>query len=453
MKKILLVIITAILMLLLAFSASALHIRDSAVTYEDVPVISDGEITEDEEKMTLGKVENLSVVKSERGSVTLSWDELENVYAYKVFIKYRGDENYRYVYTVRKNEVTIDNIENEDELRFRVRGYCYDTGRVVYGLMSDTVKAVTKPARVDKIYTRSITDDSVTLYWDKPSGATGYSVYVYRKEADDYELYKTTSRTTITVSGLEKDTAYNFKIKSHKEKSNSKAYGDMSDSYKEYTYNSGAIPHTKAQAAQNYNELIANLKAEKNMTVQYKKTIDTEYIGCDTDNLAMTVKNTLGLFEGTLKTNYTYKNGYNDKKSANKLIEPYSKKPSLTKDDIESYSVTEKENGYIIKIILKSESNIYSKGMSSQKSYFDGVLALPQYRSLKTTPLTIDGADSYYDGGTLSVTVKDGMVSSLNIQAAVLSDIDFSVADVKASAVVAYEMTESYKIKYNNETQ
>ena len=74
---------------------------------------------------------------------------------------------------------------------------------------------------------------------------------------------------------------------------------------------------------------------------------------------------------------------------------------------------------------------------------------MPQYKNLKTTPLTIEGADSYYDGGTLSVTVKNGKVTNLNIQAGVLSDIDFSVADVKASAVIGYEMKEIYKIKYN----
>ena len=73
---------------------------------------------------------------------------------------------------------------------------------------------------------------------------------------------------------------------------------------------------------------------------------------------------------------------------------------------------------------------------------------MPEFKSLKTTPLTIESADSYYDGGTISVIVKQGKVSSINIQAAMLSDVDFSVADVKASAVISYEMKESYKIKY-----
>ena len=447
MKKILMLAVTVISVFLLSFCTQALYTVDGGVSYTDVQTSADG-TADTPPKMTLGQVENLTFVQSARGSVTLSWDKLENVYAYNVFVKYEGDEKYRYSYTVRNNKVTINDIDNEGEISFKVRGFCYDKGEVIYGKFSSIVKAVTKPESVSKIYTRSITDDSITLYWDKAKGATGYRVYIYNKKTEKFKLYKKTSRTTLTVSELEKDTRYTFKIMSYKEVGNSTALGDNSQEYKECTYNSSFLPHTSAQVAQHYNELIATLKAEKDMSVDYKKSIDTEYISCSKNNLAMTVKNTLSLFEGTLKKTYTYVGGTNEEKSANKLIEPYGKKASLTKDDIKEYALTQKENSYTIKITLKSESAFYEKGAAAQKSYFDGVLALPEFKSLKTTPLTIESADSYYDGGTISVIVKQGKVSSINIQAAMLSDVDFSVADVKASAVISYEMKESYKIKY-----
>ena len=451
MKKILGFTIILILLSALSFCVSSLYIRDGAVAYEDITVGSDSILEEEEsaEELALGIVENLQFVKSARGSVTLSWDKLENVYAYQVFIKYEGDKNFRYSYTVKANEVTINNIENEGALLFKVRGFCYDGGNVIYGEFSSYVEALTKPENVTKIYTRTVSDNSITLYWNKAEGATDYIIYTYDSESEDFKEYKTTTHTTIAVDELERDTGYKFKIRSMKKAGNSTALGDISSEYKEYTYNSGELPHTLSQVAQHYNELISNLKSENNMTVQYKKTIDTEYIGCSKNNLIMTVKNTLSLFEGTLKKNYTYKDGYNSEKSANKLIEPYGKKAALVRNDIKEYTVTEKEQGYTIKIILKSENKNYNKGDSSLRSYSDGVLALPQFKSLKTTPLTIESADSYYDGGTLSLTVKDDRITALNIQAAMLSDIDFSVADVRASTVIAYEMTESYKIKYN----
>ena len=449
MKKISILMITAILFFVLSLSVFALYTIDGVVTYDDIPASSDGVITQ-EEKLTLGAVENLKFVKSARGSVTLSWDKLENTYAYQVFVRYEGDKKFRYSYTVKSNEVTIKNIDNEGALKFKVRGFCYDKGAVVYGGFSTAVEALTKPENVTGIYTRSITDDSITLYWNKAEGATGYRVYIYDKDADKFKIYKKTSRTTLTVNDLEKDTSYRFKVMSYKKAGNSTALGENSKEYRDYTYNSGAMPHTPSQVAQHYNDLITSLKATENMTVQYSKSIDTEFIGCSKNNLATTVKNTLNLFEGTLKKTYTYKDGHNDEKSANNLIEPYGQKATLSGNDIKDYSITEKENSYTIKITLKSESSIYNKGDSSQKSYFDGVLALPQLRSLKTTPLVIESADSYYDGGTLSVSVKESRISNLNIQAAMLSDIDFSVADVRASTVVGYDMKETYKIKYKS---
>lgn len=448
MKRIAVFIITLTAMFLLSLSASALYVAGDSIGNDDLQVNADG--TEQEaQEVTLGKTENLQFVQSARGSVTLSWDKLEDAYGYNVFVKFEGDEKYRYSYTVRSNKVTVEDIDSEGEIRFKVRGFRYYKGKAVYGKFSSIVKAVTKPESVSKIYTHSITDDSVTLSWGKAKGATGYRVYLYDKKAEKFKVYKETSRTTLTVSQLKKDTRYTFKIMSYKKAGNSTAYGDNSPEYKEFTYNSGSVPHTVAQTAQHYNELITKLKSESDMTVQYKKAIDTEYINCSKKNLAMTVKNTLSLFEGSLKKTYTYVGGTNEEKSANKLIEPCGKKPSLVRDDIKEYTVTEKENGsYTIKIVLKSESKLYEKGSKAQKSYSDGALALPEFRKLKTGPLSIDSADSYYDGGTIKATVKKGRITALNISAGVLSVIDFGVADVSANTVVGYEMTESYKIKY-----
>ena len=189
------------------------------------------------------------------------------------------------------------------------------------------------------------------------------------------------------------------------------------------------------------------------MTVKLNKTIDTEFVNCSRKNLTMSVKNTLNLFEGTLKKTYKYVGGENDSKSANKLIQPYSKKAALERNDIKEYSVSEKNGKITLKITIKDESSIYNKGDKKQKSYFDGVLALPEFTKLKTAPLVIEGADSYYDGGEITMTVKNGRVAALDIRAGMLTDIDFSVSDVTASAVVGYELTEKYKIVYSDNAQ
>lgn len=448
MKK-LLCAISVIIILSLSFTAGARHIVGDSVKSSSLPV--QGDTTPEEsltQEVSLSKVENLSLVKSLRGAVMLSWDEVPEAYAYNIFMKTGKDKKYKYCTTVKGNEATV-NISNEGGLRFKVRAFNYDEGKAVFSPFSDSVGGVTAPAGVDKIYTSQITNNAITLYWKKAAGATGYKVYIYNEKKGKFLLYKDTSRTIITVTDLKKDTAYVFKVQSYKSADNSTAFGEYSEKYKEYTYNSGSLPHTRAQAAQYYNNHINKLKDCQNMTVKYKKSIDTQFMSCTKKNLSASVKNTLKLFEGTMKETYKYAQGENDVKSADKLIEPYGKDAGVERDDIKSYTVKKQDDSTILTITLKSESKLYTKGKKAQSSYYDSVLSLPEYKRLKTSPFTIENADSYYSGGTVTIKVKDKKVTSFKVDAAVLSNIGFSVSDIKASAIICYELKESYKITYS----
>lgn len=453
MKKLFIVSLSVVLMAVLSFSALARHIVGDSIKSDSLPAHSETVLEENEDlpqEKVLPQVENLNFEESLRGAVSLSWDKIPEAYAYNIFIKTDDSKKYKYCLTVKSNKVTVKNIDSEGDLKFKVRGFCYDSGKAVFGPFSKAVGGVTAPEDVDKLYTRSITNDSVTLYWNKAKGATGYNVYIFDKEKDEFILYKSTSRTLITVSELKKDTLYTFKVQSYKKVNNSTALGKFSKEHEEYTYNSGAVPHTKSQAAQYYNNHIAKLKAQKDMTVKYQKSIDTQFISCSKQNLTVSVKNTINLFEGTLKKIYKYVDGENETKSVNKLIEPYGKTPTLERDDIKEYSAETREDGSVVlKITLKSENKFYTKGQKSQKSYYDGVLSLPNYKNLKTSPFLIENADSYYSGGTLTIKVKDRKVQVFKIDAAVLSNIGFSVSDVKASAIVAYGLEERYDVKYD----
>ncbi len=453
MKKTVIALIITAMLIITSFCASAKHIKDGLIYEPDIKAAGTvsteepgGELSPEEE--ALPKTENLTFVKSLRGAVSLSWDKVEGAYAYRVFMKTEKDDTFKYCLTVKATNVTIENIENEGGLEFRVRAFAYKGGKAIFGDFSDKVGAVTAPADVENIYTRSITDSSITLYWNKAEGATGYRVYLFDEKKGDFKIYERTPRTTIKVDGLKKDTAYTFKILSYKKAGGSTAFGNYSDEYDETTYNSGSVPHTVAQAAQYYNNHIAKLKSQQTVKVKYKKSIDTEFISCSKGNLEVSVKNMVNLFEGTLSRTYNFEGGTAEGKSLNKLVEPYRKKAELERNDIEGYSVQKKAESIILKIVLKSENKIYVKGEKNQKSYFDGVLSLPNYKNLKTSPLVIEGAESYYSAGTLTLKIKDRRITLFKVSAAVLSDISFSVSDVKASTIVGYGLSEQYKMTY-----
>ena len=437
MKKLLFTAISAVLVIIVSFAVFAEPSKDDTASG-----------TETTQSASLPQAENLAVVKKLSGNLTLSWSPVEGAHAYKVYVKDTKDEKYRHYLTVKKTQLTFDGIFS-DSVKFKIKALRYEDDAVIPGETSEAVGVLPRPEGVGALYTRNITNDSITLYWNKAEGATGYRLYIYDEKQDKFVIYTRTPRTTATVSGLEKDTLYTFKVLSYNKSGGSISYGTYSDEYKEYTYNSGAVPHTKAQTAQYYNNHIAKLKSQQNMAIKYKKSIDTEFISCSRKNLAVSVKNTLNLFEGTLSKTYRYAGGKSEDKSANKLIEPYGKVASLERDDIKEYSAEKKGDSIIVRITLKSENKIYNKGAKAGKSYYDGVLSLPEYKKLKTAPLSIESADSYYNGGNLTLKITDRKISVFKVGAAVLSDITFTVADVKATTLIGYEMNERYEINYD----
>lgn len=69
-----------------------------------------------------------------------------------------------------------------------------------------------KLASPDNFKASSKTANTVTLTWDKVSGADAYTVYMYNSTTGKYEKYKTVSSNTCTVKSLKKNTKYKFKV-------------------------------------------------------------------------------------------------------------------------------------------------------------------------------------------------------------------------------------------------
>ncbi|MGN1118435.1 MAG: fibronectin type III domain-containing protein, partial [Acutalibacteraceae bacterium] len=60
------------------------------------------------------------------------------------------------------------------------------------------------------------TSSSITLEWDKVSGARGYKVYSYDSSQKKWVREKTTAKTTFTVSSLTSAKSYKFRVRAYK---------------------------------------------------------------------------------------------------------------------------------------------------------------------------------------------------------------------------------------------
>lgn len=56
------------------------------------------------------------------------------------------------------------------------------------------------------------TKSSITLKWDKVSGASSYNVYLFNLKTGEYEKYKNVKTNSCLIKGLEKNTKYKIKV-------------------------------------------------------------------------------------------------------------------------------------------------------------------------------------------------------------------------------------------------
>lgn len=74
----------------------------------------------------------------------------------------------------------------------------------------------------------TVTDNSVTITWDKVKGAAAYRVYKYDAAKKKYVTYKTVKTTKIVIKDLEEGTSYKFKVAALTKKNKSYKAGKLS---------------------------------------------------------------------------------------------------------------------------------------------------------------------------------------------------------------------------------
>lgn len=375
-------------------------------------------------------------------SVTFSWASDKEADFYYIY-KYAPESKKYELYTAaEENRLTAEGLESGKVYYFKVLPVKIESGRKVPLKAGEKITCVTAPEGVYNITTDDIGKDYITLKWNRIKGASGYRVYFFSDKKVDYKLLKTVKDNKATVKKLKKDKEYKFIIEAYKSKNGAVAYAKKSEEYKEYTQTDG-IPHTAAQVARAYNDLVNGVKNTKNMTVKYTKEIDTEMIYCSKENLAMTVRNIANLYKGVLNKKYVFYGGKSGNVTAGNLFEPYGKNASVKKDDIEFFDVKKTKGGYSVSFTVKKDD-----GKSKNGDYCDGLMSLKNPASLDTTPLKIRSSDTYFDTAKVSFSVKDKKLSSLTVQGSVLSDIKFEVAKTVADTTVGYTLIEKYKITY-----
>ena len=164
--------------------------------------------------------------------IKLQWSKSTNASGYYI---YRKDSNgtYKKIKTI-EGDSTLSFIDSgltpNKSYSYRVTAYYKSNGNVINSSYAKTVSYTTLLKATDK-FTGTATKNTVTLKWNKVSGATGYYVYRYDTKSKSYKtLITLNSENSLSVraTGLSPNTKYTYKVMAFKKTNSGTLKGDVS---------------------------------------------------------------------------------------------------------------------------------------------------------------------------------------------------------------------------------
>lgn len=149
-------------------------------------------------------------------SLTYTWASVSGAEGYEISVKNNTKNKQLSTKRTTKTSITLSKLTNANSYSIKVRAYKTVNGQRQYGPYSATNTKHVMPSKVTGLKTKSRSDKSIRLSWNKKSGATGYKIYKYFKDSDSFKLIATVYGEDVTeykLTGFNPGTCYYFYIK------------------------------------------------------------------------------------------------------------------------------------------------------------------------------------------------------------------------------------------------
>ncbi len=176
----------------------------------------------------------LTVAKVTYKSVKVSWEKIEDAEGYVIYRKASGDSSYKKLTTIESGTTTAYTDENVTlgvTYYYYAVSFCQGSSKTKYSSNSETVKA--KVALEKTVVSLSdIKISSVTVNWNKISGAEGYSVYRAASKDGEYTKIATLQsgkKITYTDTDVKVAKTYYYKVRAYRTVNEKKVYAPYSE--------------------------------------------------------------------------------------------------------------------------------------------------------------------------------------------------------------------------------
>lgn len=173
-----------------------------------------------------GKVLNLKQTERTSRTISLTWDKVTRASKYRVY-RYDMDDNLLASFDVKTNSFVDTKLE-AGKYVYRVRAIIATKDFESLGEYSEDIDACTKPWKVSGITIES-DEAGYTVKWDKQKGVSGYEIYLYDEEEDDFIKVATTKSAKYILEDIEEGTAITVKVRAYIKFGKEYYYGKLSD--------------------------------------------------------------------------------------------------------------------------------------------------------------------------------------------------------------------------------
>ncbi len=358
-------------------------------------------------KVTMSKPGVVPKLTSSSGetNITLTWTKAENANGYKVYLYNSKTGKFTEKASVTALTYKVTGLTPNTEYKFAVKAYYKASANsITYAEKQKEITASTKPAVVNGFtYDKNaVYFDRITLNWKEPKNISGYQVSIYNTETKETKTETVgVDKTSYTVSSLDPNTKYTFKIRVYTKRESGTVYSSYSSGISVTTL---ALPATKKAAFDGFIEAFNNTKVYEGTAVLFKEVSTKDFSGDKNDTV---LDNMVSVGQNIT----VFKDGKSpDGNIVSAYIGPVNAESTLKFEDIKADNFTYEADGsgYEVTFTLDSEDKSANKN------------------SCITSPISWDKvkevADGFslvscnYTGTKITAKVQGGLISYMEVE-------------------------------------
>jgi fibronectin type 3 domain-containing protein len=157
---------------------------------------------------------NIEIVSNGYNKIIISWEEIEEATGYEIEVKEDGE--WISLDDVNKTSYTHKDLICGQKYTYRIRAYKETGEEFLYSDYTESVSQKLIPKAPEELEAVATSSQSVTLTWNKVSGATGYRIYL--QSDDGWRKIKDTTKTSYVDADTAKKagTEYTYMVRAYR---------------------------------------------------------------------------------------------------------------------------------------------------------------------------------------------------------------------------------------------